>query len=69
LDGLRAHQVVLSSIGDPPPFTAEQIAQRDSIERQIQELRERKSALPADDYYAELEPLLIELARLFNTPP
>lgn len=64
LDGLRAHQVILTSIGDPPSLTAEQLAERDSIERQIQQLRAKKSSLSTETYYAQLEPLLIELARL-----
>ena len=69
LDGLRAHQVILFQIGTPARLTAEQSRQRDELERRIEQLRLRKENLPPDQYYRELEPLLIQLARLGDESP
>jgi hypothetical protein len=67
-DGSRARQVHL--IRSP----AEQIvppdvrARRDELERAVARLRDGKNEKTnEDDYYAELEPLFLELARLYAT--
>jgi hypothetical protein len=39
---------------------------RDELELEIAELRGRKGKLSEDDYYELLEPLLLELARLYR---
>jgi len=44
------------------PVLAGLLAERDGIERRIEELRVVRSALPEDEYLDRLEPLLIELA-------
>ena len=66
LDGLRAHQwhLVMSDAERalPPEFRAA----RDKLELDIEALRARKPALPEADYYARLEPLLLDLARLYR---
>jgi hypothetical protein len=41
---------------------------RDELERTIAEVRKKKATLGEDEYYAQLEPLLIELARLYAAP-
>ena len=41
---------------------------RDALEQAIAALRETKASLPEDAYYAKLEPLLVELARLYRGP-
>ena len=64
LDGLRAHQILLFRIVDRPALTPEKVTQRDQIEQQVEQLRLRKSSLDADEYYEQLEPLMIQLARL-----
>jgi hypothetical protein len=40
------------------------LKERDSLEARIAALRESKEAMKEDDYYAKLEPLLLELATL-----
>lgn len=39
-------------------------AQQDEVERRIDALRARKAQLAEDDYYAQLEPMLLEMARM-----
>jgi hypothetical protein len=41
---------------------------RDELEQQIAELRKTKATLAEDAYYTRLEPLLVELARLYSAP-
>jgi hypothetical protein len=66
LDGLRAHQLHLLRSPQEQAMPPALRARRDELERKIEALRESKdeSASP-DDYYAGLEPLVIELARLY----
>ena len=44
-------------------------AQRDKLELEVEALRARKAKLPEAEYYAQLEPLLVKLARLYQAPP
>jgi hypothetical protein len=66
LDGPRAHQwhLVLSDAERAMP--AEFRAKRDKLELEIEALRGKKSTLPEPDYYARLERLLVQLARLYD---
>src|SRR5947207_8717116 len=67
LDGLRAHQFHLirneSERNLPPPLRAK----RDELELAIAELRKDKEKMTEDEYYARLEPLLLEMARLYQS--
>lgn len=64
LDGMRAHQFHLVRSEDEAKLSPEIRSRRDELERSIARLREEKSALGDDDYYAKLETLLVEMARL-----
>jgi hypothetical protein len=66
LDGLRASQFQLVVSGSQPQLTVDARQRRDEIEAAIGQLRERKGKLSDGDYYGELEPLLVELARLYE---
>jgi hypothetical protein len=46
-------------------LTQEQRARRDALERAVLVFREKKGALPDDDYYGQLEKLLLDLARFY----
>jgi hypothetical protein len=67
-DGPLAQQFVLV------PGPAEQAlppavrAQRDQLELAVARLRENKAKLAEEDYYAQLEALLVQLARLYPPP-
>ncbi len=67
VDGLLARQFRLIPSQEERDFSPEQRARRDRLERAILQLREKKSQLPEDDYYRQLETLLLEFAR-FNRP-
>jgi hypothetical protein len=64
VDGLRAHQWMLSRDSDQPQLTPAQQAERDELETAIEALRQQRSALSDDQYYAQLEDYLVRLAKL-----
>jgi hypothetical protein len=66
VDGKVASRAILFSAPDAPKFTSEQVAERQRIEEQIDALRLRKKQLSEEDYLAQLEPLCIELAKLYQ---
>jgi hypothetical protein len=64
LDGALAKQFVLVRSDAEQKLPAEIRQQRDALELKLAELRQRKSTLDDDAYFAELERILVELARL-----
>lgn len=67
LDGSRAHQVVLVPNDVERTMPPEVRARRDELEGKIQDLRQQKDNLNEDDYYTQLEPVLVEFARLYRS--
>jgi hypothetical protein len=67
-DGLRTHQFILVPGPDSAKLTPEKKARRDEIELAIARLRDTRPTPPDDAYYAKLEVLLLELARLMESP-
>ncbi len=66
LDGSRARQLHLIRSPSEQEMPPEVRARRDRLERAVVELRDGKSEKTNDDeYYAKLETLLVELARLY----
>jgi hypothetical protein len=65
LDGRRAHQWHLVPSDEERRLPPEVRRRRDELELQLAELRDRKSDFTEDDYYARIEPLLLEIARLY----
>lgn len=65
LDGLRAHQFHLVPSDREADMPREVRQRRDELELQLAELRDHKTELGDDAYYSQLEPLLVELARLY----
>jgi hypothetical protein len=66
LDGLRAHQFHLIRSEFEAKLSPEVRARRDQIELNIARLRDQKSTLKEDEYYQQLETLLLEIARLYE---
>jgi hypothetical protein len=64
LDGARAHQFHLVLSPEEQALPPEVRARRDSLELAVVQLRESKSKLSEEDYYRQLEVLLLELAHL-----
>lgn len=69
-DGARAHQIHLVPSEEERRLPPELREKRDVLELALARLRENKATLPEDEYYAQIETLLLELARLYqNAPP
>jgi hypothetical protein len=66
-DGLRANQLCLIRSDREKRLSPEVRTRRDALELQIATLRTRKSQLPEDDYYQQLELLFVDLAQLYAT--
>lgn len=67
VDGLLAQQFHLGARDSEAKFSAEQRLQRDAFERAVLLHREKKSQMPEDQYYRELEKLLLVLARFYES--
>lgn len=67
-DGSFARQFVLVRSPREEQIPATIRVQRDALEQQLAELRGRKSMLAAADYFAQLETLLVQLAKLAEIP-
>ncbi len=65
-DGLRAHQLHLVPSDRERSIPLEVRRDRDRIELAIAGLRDRKGKLPEADYYAQLDPMMVELAKLYG---
>lgn len=65
-DGLRASQWHLVKSPHEEQLSPASRARRDELEQQLSHLRERKPDLAEDEYFQLLEPLLVELARLYE---
>jgi hypothetical protein len=65
-DGLLAQQFRLIPSPEERNLTPEQIAQRDALEKAVLLHREKKGQMPEEDYYRELEKLLVQLARCYT---
>ena len=65
-DGLTANQVVLVRRGADAKLTPDQIAKRNELEQKLERLRERKPQLGEDAYYELIEPLMLELAKIYH---
>lgn len=66
LDGAGAHRYIVKSSPDAAQLTPEQTAERDRLETEIEALRVRKSKMAEDEYYRDLEKLLVQMAKLYS---
>lgn len=66
IDGAAASRIILLTSPDAATFPPELDEKRVAIEQQIDRLRSQKSLLSSDDYYAQLEILLLQLALLYD---
>ncbi len=65
LDGLLAHQWRLVPSAREEKLTPEARQRRDAIEKELAKLRVAKAKLTEDDYLKQIEPLLLELAKIY----
>jgi hypothetical protein len=68
-DGPLAQQFVLVPGPAEQALAPEVRARRDQLELAVARLRDRKAQLSEDDYYRQLEALLLQLARLYPPAP
>jgi len=66
LDGARAHQIHLVPSPAERSLSPELLRRRDELEQKVARLRAQRDTLAADEYYRRLEPLALELARLYQ---
>jgi hypothetical protein len=67
LDGLRARQFVLLKSQHEEQLSPAARARRDELERELAAVRQRRSKLGEDEYLNLLEPILLELARIYES--
>jgi len=65
-DGERAAQKVLIKNAFERQLTNEQRKSRDNLELKVKDLRRNKADFDEDDYYSQLEALLLELATIYR---
>ena len=67
LDGARAAQMVLVLSAEEQQLTDAQRSTRDALERELKALKEQRTKIPEDDYYAKLESLLRKLGEVYGS--
>ena len=67
LDGARARQICLIRSAAERQIPVAVRARRDRLELQIERLRDAKSRLPEDEYFNQLEKLMLELAAVYES--
>jgi hypothetical protein len=65
-DGVRAHQMNLVRSANEQELSPALRAQRDELEAQLSALRDRKAQMNEDDYYNQLEKILVGMAKLYE---
>jgi hypothetical protein len=66
VDGVRAHQMILVRGESEQKLSPETRATRDNLETQLSTLRARKSTMKEDEYYKQLETIMLQIARLYE---
>jgi len=66
VDGVRAHQMNLVRSANEQELSPALRARRDTLEAQLSALRDRKDQMKEDDYYNQLEKILVGMAKLYE---
>ena len=66
VDGARANQWALIRSPEEAAIPADLRARRDELELKLESLRAKKAAMSAQDYYGQLDPLLLSLAHIYQ---
>lgn len=66
VDGFRAHQIHLVPSAEEAALSPTLRAERDRLEMELNQLRERKATMEAATYARELEALLLKIARIYE---
>ena len=65
-DGVRAHQIHLVPGKHERSWPAELRAERDALEADVAKLRAAKATIPENEYYSQLEAVLLQLAQVYR---
>ena len=65
-DGVRAHQFHIILSDREQRMSLDQRQRRDKLEQSAAALRSKKDRIPEDEYYAQLETIMTELAHLYR---
>ncbi len=68
-DGLRAGQLCLIPSQREQALSPQMRARRDQLEQELAKLRQRKSELAEEEYLKLVEPILVQIARLYESAP
>jgi hypothetical protein len=66
LDGIRAHQFHLIPSDREREMSESDRVRRDQLEQALAALREKKGQFGENEYYEQIEPILVELARIYS---
>ncbi|MCF7974052.1 MAG: hypothetical protein K9N55_09580 [Phycisphaerae bacterium] len=66
LDGYRAHQFCLKPSDIEKQIPDDLRAKRNQLELQVMQLRDSKATLSDDEYYIQLETLLVQIAEIYE---
>ena len=66
VDGVHANQMHLVRSATEQELSPQLRARRDELEAQLSALRDRKSQMKEDDYYNQLEKILVPMAKLYE---
>jgi hypothetical protein len=69
VDGVRAHQMFLVPGATERQLSPDARARRDELELKLSALRLQKAKMKEDDYYSQLETLLVETATIYEAKP
>ena len=66
VDGFRAHQIHFIYSEEEAKLPPEIRQRRNELELKLEQARARKQQLKEDEYLAEIEPIILELSRLYR---
>jgi len=66
LDGFRAHQIYFLPNAEEAKLSAPMRKRRNELELSLENLRGKKKDLPEEEYLRKIEPILLELSRLYK---
>lgn len=67
VDGVRAHQMFLVPGDAERQLSPDARARRDALEQELSVLRSRKAQMAEDQYYRQLEDILVQTAKLYQS--
>ncbi len=66
VDGVRAHQMILVRGESEQQLSPQTRARRDELEGELNALRARKPSMNEDEYYKQVEAIMVQTARLYE---